>query len=510
MSPAVAAPTRQYGGWPADSPDPYAGLDHTGTPPLPPRDDALPPSSGEPGKRREAPNYDGRPGQDPSAGEGLIWVPRVLFYPLHLVLEYGLRWPIVQGITFAEKHYLIERTKRLFTFADGKSGLFPTLFFDFGVNPSAGLYFYYNDLGFRTNSLSLQAGVWADDWYHVIATDSFKVFRNDSGEITLRGEFIYRPDQVFKVFSGINRRFATDPGTNVPVLLPRAITDEHFFRVREVELESSLRAKLTDLNRVSFGVFYRNVKIENGYGPSIEDSAVGWGSGSGDPASAWVARRVPGYNATYNLIESKLRFELDSRSPDRVFTPGSGLRLELFGSFAIDPGQTALNFVRWGGEAAGFWDVSGHQPRAGAAPLPRGAGGHRRRAGAADRADRPGRRRAHARLPRGLVPRRQRLRADPGLPLPDLVLPRRLPLRQPGQRLRGALRVLPRQADGQLNWGIGFRSNTSREVSFDFMVGFGTNELREWDEEEPEKGEPRNRGFEVDNVRVIFGINQGF
>lgn len=509
MSPAVAAPTRQYGGWPADSPDPYAGLDHTGTPPLPPRDDALPPSSGEPGKRREVPNYDGRPGQDPSAGEGLIWVPRVLFYPLHLVLEYGLRWPIVQGITFAEKHYLIERTKRLFTFADGKSGLFPTLFFDFGVNPSAGLYFYYNDLGFRTNSLSLQAGVWADDWYHVIATDSFKVFRNDSGEITLRGEFIYRPDQVFKVFSGINRRFATDPGTNVPVLLPRAITDEHFFRVREVELESSLRAKLTDLNRVSFGVFYRNVKIENGYGPSIEDSAVGWGSGSGDPASAWVARRVPGYNATYNLIESKLRFELDSRSPDRVFTPGSGLRLELFGSFAIDPGQTALNFVRWGAEAGGFWDVSGINhvlglhlylealEATGDAPVPLterialGGGEHMR----------------------GFL--EGWFRGDSAF---ELTLDYRYPIwsfldaylfASLGNVFEGRFEYFHVKRM-QLNWGIGFRSNTSREVSFDFMVGFGTNELKEWDEEEPEKGEPRNRGFEVDNVRVIFGINQGF
>ena len=33
--------------------------------------------------------------------------------------------------------------------------------------------------------------------------------------------------------------------------------------------------------------------------------------------------------------------------------------LELFGSFSFAPDKTELNFFRWGGEAAGFWDVSG-------------------------------------------------------------------------------------------------------------------------------------------------------
>ena len=48
-------------------------------------------------------------------------------------------------------------------------------------------------------------------------------------------------------------------------------------------------------------------------------------------------------------------------------------------------------------------------------------------------------------------------------------------------------------------WGIGVRTNTSRDVSFDIMVGFGTNLMQEWDEK-----------FKVDNVRFIVGINQGF
>ena len=48
-----------------------------------------------------------------------------------------------------------------------------------------------------------------------------------------------------------------------------------------------------------------------------------------------------------------------------------------------------------------------------------------------------------------------------------------------------------------MSWGIGLRSNTSREVSLDMLLAFGTSRFDADD-------------FAVDNVRVVFGINQGF
>ena len=35
------------------------------------------------------------------------------------------------------------------------------------------------------------------------------------------------------------------------------------------------------------------------------------------------------------------------------------MRLEAWGAFNFDPSQLDRNFFRWGGELAGFWDVSG-------------------------------------------------------------------------------------------------------------------------------------------------------
>jgi outer membrane protein assembly factor BamA len=50
-----------------------------------------------------------------------------------------------------------------------------------------------------------------------------------------------------------------------------------------------------------------------------------------------------------------------------------------------------------------------------------------------------------------------------------------------------------------LSWGFALRTNTSRDVSFDIMIGFGTNPFHNWD-----------GNFEVDSIRFTFGVNQGF
>ena len=463
-----ATPTSQ----PRSAADPFAGLDHSGTPSLPPREITLPPESARPGQQRPLPRYDGREPRSTSAGEALIWVPRALFYPVHLVMEYGIRWPITTGITLAEEHYILPRVKRFFSFNDGKGVLFPTFFVDFGLYPSMGLYFSHDDLFVEHNSLTLQAGFWPTGWYHFVARDSFKIFRNNQGTVTLRAEFVYRPDFPF---AGLG---------------PDSISTEHWFGKRQTEVEASLRTALTDLNRVSFGIFYRNVLIEEGDEPSVDARE--------SPFASDLQTSVPGFGATYNLLSAQLRFELDSRSPDRVFTPGSGLRLELFGSISVDPGDTELSFVRFGGEAAGFLDLSGinhvvalriyaeMQETIGETVVP-----------ITERIALGG-----AEYMRGFLA--GWLRGDSAL---VFTLDYRYPI---WTFLDANLFVSmgnvfsARFSDVHIQkmimcWGVGLRSNTSRDVSFDILLAFGTNQMGIWWDD-----------FRINHVRVVFGINQGF
>jgi hypothetical protein len=456
--------------------DPYAGLDHEGTPPLPPRENRLPPLSATAGQRRPLPPYSGKPRPSPTAGESLIWIPRVLFYPVHLVLEYGVRLPILTGITFAEEHYLFERVKRVFTFNEGKGGVFPTLFFDFGLNPSVGLYFFYDDLGQENHDIVLQAGFWAHNWYHFVAKDSFRIFGDDSGLVLSRAELIYRPDQVFKVF------------TDLTPSAQERLTEERFFRLRQLELELSLRAFLQDLNRLQLSLFYRNARITDGEAPSVADPELGLN----------LPEDIPGYGQTHQLLECRLKLELDSRSPDRVFTSGTGVRFEAFGSFNINPAAPELRFFRWGGELGGFWDITGMNhllglqfylealEDLGSTPIP-----------------------LTERLALGGMELMQgflsgSLRGDSAM---VVTTGYRYPIwtfldanlfASIGHVFRGRFEGLhPKRM--ALSWGFGLRSNTSREISFDLLLAFGTNQLEAWDED-----------FKIENVRIAAGINQGF
>jgi hypothetical protein len=475
----TSAPASQPATAPASQPaaqeeDPYAGLDHTGTPALPPREQSLPESSAAPGEKRPEPRYDGREPGAPSAGEVLVWVPRVVFFPVYGVLEYGVRWPIVKLITVAEEHHVPQRVKSWFTFNDDRAGLFPTLFFDFGISPSVGLYFFHDDLGAPNNNLVLQAGYWpaAGGWLHLVGKDSFKVFRNDAGTVGIGAEFIYRPDFVF---NGLG---------HAPV------TTERFFRLRQTEAELSLRAVLHDLNRATLGLRYRNTYISDGRAPSVD--AVD------SPFAPDLAREVPGFGETYNLIALDVRLELDTRSPERVHTPGSGLRLELFSSIAMDPADPGLSFVRYGGEAVGFLDLTGINHVLAL--------------------------RLYTELlePIGdsVVPITERLVLGGGEHMRgfltgwfhgDSALVTTLDYRYPvhtmvdanlfvslGNAFNGRFERLHAKRLA-MSWGVGLRTNTSREVSFDLMVAFGTNRIEHWDDD-----------FNVDHVRVVAGINQGF
>lgn len=461
--------------------DPYRGLDHTGSFKLPPTKIVIPEPSAKPGADRPVPRYDGREPRSASAGETLIWIPRVLFFPAWLVMNYGVRWPLVKLTTLAEEHYVIPKIERFFTFADGRAFLFPTLFFDFGVNPSLGFQFSFKDLWVRNHTLLLQTGVWFNEWLHLVGTSRFKVFRNDEGTVTLRVEHSNRPDRIF---AGLNLDNAGDL--------------ERFFRQRDTEVELSLRTYLKGLNRVTIGMVFRNLDTSNGDDFDEDESIEAPGSRYLAAPGVIDQAQVPRYGDNYNLLTAQLRIELDSRAPERPFNPGSGLRLELFGTFSLDPSDTDLRFFRWGGEAAAFWDVSGLNhvlalrvyveaiEKTGDSPIPFTErlilGGDEYLRGFLE---------GHFRGDSATV----------------ATLDYRWPIwiMFDANAFFSVGNVFPGRFE-QFNvkrfvasWGLGLRTNTSRDTSFDLMVAFGTNRFDAWDDD-----------FQIDNVRFVFGVNQGF
>lgn len=332
-----------------------AGKDLTGTPTGPPRQDPLPESSAEVGEPRPLPNYDGREAPAASAGEILIWVPRIVLYPVHLVMNYVVRVPIVWAVTRLEEYYVFKRVERLLSFRDGKSIIFPTFFGDFGLRPAIGLANNNTDLFFKGNDLSLSAGFGGDDFLMASVINNTKVLSDNSGRLRLFGNFTLRPDQPF---------YGEGPFTS---------TDERYnYKVRRIEAGWELRAVLEDLSWISFGQTLRDVNFNNdGIGDDIgmldtpANRAPANCSEEDYASRPRVGTSVPyapcGYtnDGGYRLLESRLQAKIDTRDPDTEYRGGTGMLFEAFGSFEFDPLNVSRNFVRFGGEVGGFWDVSG-------------------------------------------------------------------------------------------------------------------------------------------------------
>lgn len=105
------------------------------------------------GKKRAPQDYDGRP-DTTTTGEDALWVPRVLFAPLYFVTDIVIRRPLGALVVAVEQADVISKVTDFFAFGPNHSvGIVPTAFYDFGFRPSAGIYYFYDDLFARHNDL---------------------------------------------------------------------------------------------------------------------------------------------------------------------------------------------------------------------------------------------------------------------------------------------------------------------------------------------------------------------
>ncbi len=188
------------------------------SPPDPPKS---PPVSGprafvDPAARRDPAFYRGRTNFT-TAAEGASWVPRVLFYPVHGVLEFGLRRPIYAGAELVDRKHIVPLIEHWLNPTPDISWS-PTLSFDLsGVtlepaelkSPSSanggngvqlvtylGLQGKWRNLGVPGHDLRAQTEVG-------IATGAFRVAGRDQWQLGrglfagARGEYSTRPDRPY-------------------------------------------------------------------------------------------------------------------------------------------------------------------------------------------------------------------------------------------------------------------------------------------------------------------------
>jgi len=441
------------------SDDPYADLDHTGTP-KPPAKESKDPD----GKWKE--DYDGRANETP-AEDILIWIPRAPLYPAHLVLNYGVRWPIVAGVTLAEEAKLFARIEDFFTFADGRAGLYPTAFYDRGRGFWGGANFFFNDLGVKGHSFRATAGIGTNEWYHLGINDTWEVFENERGELSFQVEI------------------SKDPTYNFTGLGPETdIDDTVYYAEEKKEALVDLRVALSGLNRFTSTLGFRQAEMHGGRAPSIldEDSPVD-------------ASGLTGFDQTFYLGSVQMKLDLDSRNPENEWLPGSGVRLETWGGYHYGPGSIEMSFFRYGLEPSLNLDLSGAghmlsfsahaealtKTRAEAPPINELVilGGNERLRGFL-----PGRFTGESSLVYSID------YSFPLLAYADLML-----FAEAGNAFLGFFEGFAHD-ELVLDWGTGLRTSFSREMKLFLGVGFGTNQIEDYDE------------FAVESTRVFAGVTR--
>ena len=437
-------------------------VDKSGTPPLPPREGEV-----EPPKHWEE-DYDGRE-EETRAEDVLIWIPRAPLYPVHLVLDYGVRWPIVNSLTLAEEHNVFKRIEDFFTFADGRAGIFPVAFYDNNRGFWGGLNFFFNDWGVDGHSFKATAGVGTKNWIQVSAEDSWRIFEDDRGEITFGVNFSHNPTYAY---TGIG------PDTS--------IDDQVFFGEQKVEGTIDVEIELENLSRFTTGIDFRQARLSNGRDPGISS-----------PESPFDTFGYTGFNEKFFIGGVDMLLAMDSRQPKTAFVPGSGVRLETWGNYNYGFGDnTDLSFFGYGLSPMVFWDITGAnhvllarvfataQSRTGGDEIPLnelvslGGAEHLR-------AFTPGRFRGGSALVYSL---------DYSWPL--LSVADALIFTEMGNVFEGFYENFDHDKMA-LSWGTGLRTSFSRELQLLIAVGFGSNQIDQW-----------QNGFDVDNIRLFVGAGR--
>jgi hypothetical protein len=284
--------------------------------------------------KRELPDYAGRPAPPPTPGEVLLWVPRVVFFPVYFTSEYLIRRPLGFLVTEAERANVPSVLYDFFAFGpEHKAGIVPTAFVDFGINPSIGVYAFWDDAFFQGDDLRMHFSGWPGDWLGGSAVQ--RITFADKSSVTLRFAGMRRPDYPFyglgpsTLESGRSRYGADKLDASVVVAFP-----------------------LWRASRIETGTGVRHVDFFDGhYGGDpgiVERSRTG--------AFTLPSGYANGYDAQFNRVSAAL----DSRRP--FPEEGSGVRLEGDAEQGSGFGPMAPSgWIRYHAAVGGFLDVDGHR-----------------------------------------------------------------------------------------------------------------------------------------------------
>jgi hypothetical protein len=294
-----------------------------GPPPPPPQTPI------DPNQKRDVPDYDGR--EEPTtAGDVLLWIPRIVLSPLYVVSEFVIRRPLGYLISEAEFSNLPAAVYEFFTFGpNNEAGLIPIAFLDFGFEPSVGLYFWWDNAFYEGQDLRVRGSTWGEDWIAGSISSRTRFAKDSSWAIRISG--FQRPDLAYfgEGASSLQKNRSRYGATTWEA---EGEIDVGWGRASRITVDSGLRSRR-----------FRDGDYDDD--PTVRESVRARDFALPD-------KYTEGYFVWYNRI----LLALDSRR--RRPAPGSGVRLELRAEQGSEIWSRPNTYLRYGGSLGAFYDLN--------------------------------------------------------------------------------------------------------------------------------------------------------
>jgi hypothetical protein len=273
-----------------------------------------------PPPRRAVPDYDGRAPEPPSVGDVLLWVPRVVLFPVRVVVDYGVRWPIGKLVRTAEHSKSFRRfLANLFREVREANPLyFPVALVDFGFQPSVGARIIWRRGYLVPNSdVTARAGTGGLDWWRVDAGIKTKV---GALRTTAQVGANDRPDYVFY---GIGRDTPIDAKAR--------------YAARKLFARGSIGGHLHGIGDALLGFALTDNELRSSTyddDPSIEEQV----------AAGRIAEAPVGYEQDYRTMRVGARVTLDTRFDGKRARSGARLDVALERVFDVTEERSWTRF----------------------------------------------------------------------------------------------------------------------------------------------------------------------
>ncbi|MEM6733475.1 MAG: hypothetical protein AAF658_18090, partial [Myxococcota bacterium] len=290
----------------------------------------------------------------PDETNAVLWVPRVVFFPLRVA--FLVPGYLVEGIGYAADRYRLKSlAQSIFFNEDGTFGIFPTVIFQSGFGVNYGARLQYRDIFGHRERLALSVGYGGQ--FQQVYTGSFKTGEAFGDRLSLEVRGRYEQQPIARFFGIGNRGELLELEDFAPQPAIDAVDESIFVDTRYGEERAVGRLQIS--YRVAGSLFVQlQSKLDYRNFESLSDDRT---DDDLSTDAVFDTASLPAYDVGQRNVLNQVSVVFDNTKPRNRFisraAPSSGFRLEGFAGYLSGFGDDPSNTWRLGTDLTWIVDL---------------------------------------------------------------------------------------------------------------------------------------------------------